>query len=119
MNRTPPPDDLPLSLGAAGVAPLWLLFHGRIRSGLFLLGVQPGLFSIELALRGGPIEDVGLALHRSGMAMMTVTYLFYGRRIAWVHKRCRSVDELKQKERGWTIIGTMAFCAYAIWIILA
>ena len=118
MNRTPPPDDLPLSLGAAGVAPLWLLFHGRIKSGLFLLVVEPGLFLAEPALREGPLDRLAIPLHRGGLAVIAVTFLLYGSRIAWVHKGCRSVDELERKERGWTIIGTLAFAAYALWIIL-
>jgi hypothetical protein len=111
------PDLLPFSFGAAGVTPLWLLFHGRVRFGLRLLAIEPGLFLLEHVLRDSALEPMAVVLHRGVVMAVAVTFGLHGSKIAWVQREYHTVDELKRGERHWTALGIFVVSAYVLWML--
>jgi hypothetical protein len=99
------------------VTPLWLLFHGRVRLGLRLLVIEPGLFLLEHVLRGSALEPVAVVVHRGVVIAIACTFGLHGNKIAWVRRGYRSVEDLRRGERYWTAMGTVAMAAYALWMI--
>lgn len=99
------------------MTPLWLLFHGRMRLGLRLLAIEPGLFLLEQMLRGSALEPVAVVLHRGVIMAIAVTFGLHGNKIAWSQRGYHSVDELRRGQRCWTAVGIVALAVYALWMI--
>ncbi|MFQ5729496.1 MAG: hypothetical protein ACE5GN_03955 [Waddliaceae bacterium] len=93
--------------GSFVLTPLWLLFHGRVGTGIFLI-----LLNIVLRAAGFLVmEEALLVLFIFIQLSIQVIIMSYfglvGNEIAWKNKGYVSVDELRKKQRGWNIVGIL------------
>ena len=94
-----PPENLPFSFGAAGLTPIWLMFHGRAGSGWLLV-----LFGLPLRL----LQEFGIAGIITALTIRIVIQVvagMQGSKIAWLDRGYRSVDDLEKSEKWWSSIG--------------
>lgn len=102
-----PPAKLPFSWGAAGLPAVWLLFHGRLVQGVALLA-----FSIVCA----PFLDEFVPIFVYLLATYAIV-IWLGRAgsaIAWAHHSATSVEDLREKERGWDLAGKILFGIFVL-----
>jgi len=105
-NNTAIPEKLGFNWGAFFVTPIWLLFHGKIGISLLLILLNivfrfigvPGISSFIVVL----LIDFSIALY----------FGFRGNRIAWDNKGYISIEQLKEKQRIWNILGFIGFTIY-------
>ena len=100
--EVPPPGYLPFSFGAAGLTPLWLMFHGERAMGTLL--VLLGLALRALSALGGP---GGIAISVCVKLIVVFIAGTNGSEIAMQHCGYRSIEELRKGERRWSIFGAI------------
>jgi hypothetical protein len=107
-----PPADLPFSWGAAGISFWWLVFHGKGRMALLILLLNVVLAALTFA--AGPVGfAVSLLVSVCVMGWLGVV----GSGIAFVYKGCATEQELRRKERVWTVLGILVMCLMVVQVI--
>ena len=93
--------DYGFNFGAFFITPLWLLFHGRVGTGVLLIVLNFISRAAVLLGEGGVFSVI--------IIQMFIMFYFgtTGNRIAWEKKGYASREELKEGERGWNIAGIL------------
>jgi hypothetical protein len=105
LAKTQGEPDLGFNFGAFFLSPLWLLFHGRVGTGILLIGLSVVLRTVNAAL------EMESGAGAAGLASLCVSFclMFYfgatGNQIAWKRGKFTSVEELKKSERPWNVAG--------------
>ena len=101
------------SCGAFFLAPVWLLFHGRVGTGILVM-------LLILFLRG--VADLWGAANVVAVFIQLLIALYFGERgneIAAKHRCYASLEELKRKEKGWTIAGLVVGIVGVVLAVIA
>ncbi|MCF8267012.1 MAG: hypothetical protein K9I69_02930 [Ignavibacteriales bacterium] len=93
------PEDFGFNIGAAVLTPLWLMFHGRILTGILLI-----IFSFFARLLG-LLGAGGLFLYLIIVLAVMGWAGFAGNRIAGKHKNIYHPEAIQVSEKGWTTAG--------------
>jgi hypothetical protein len=111
MNETIP-SRLGFNWGAFSLTALWLLTHGKVLLGVGLLALS--LLS-QFAMRAAPLT---VLLFLPAFLGVGLYFGFAGNRIAWDHKGCSTLEELRQDERWWNIAGIAALVIVWLPVVL-
>ncbi len=109
------PEKLPFNIGAFAVTAFWLMFHGRVMTGIGLIVFQ---FAINVGLSFGGVFTLVSLAGQIVMFGIAVYFGFVGSRIAWIDRGYSSIDELKRRQNGWRIFGWTVIVAYVLRIVI-
>ncbi|MGA3286124.1 MAG: hypothetical protein ABSD46_01715 [Bacteroidota bacterium] len=91
------PEDAGFNFGAAGITPLWLMFHGKIGTGVLLT------IYVLISLTG--LFGFGSIFWIFATLIIMLYFGSEGNRIALKHKGYASTQEVKVAEQGWNKAG--------------